>query len=77
MFTPWSLNVSPRMRRHLEGAGRFVPDGETAPSGVELIADLIEPLGALPEIRSRLTLQARVAEARRVLLDARPAVVPV
>jgi len=65
MFTPWSLNVSPRMRRHLEGAGRFVPDGETAPSGVELLDDLIEPLGALPEIRSRLILQARVVAVAR------------
>lgn len=65
MFTPWSLNVSPRMRSHLEGAGRFVPDGETAPSGAELIADLIEPLAALPEIRARLTLQARVVAVAR------------
>ncbi len=65
MFTPWRLSVSPRMRRHLEGAGRFVPDGETAPSGAELIADLIEPLGALPEIRSRLILRARVVAVAR------------
>ncbi len=65
MFTPWSLNVSPRMRSHLEDAGWDVPDGDTAPSGAELIADLIEPLGALPEIRSRLTPQARVVAVAR------------
>lgn len=65
MFTPWSLNVSPRMRRHLENAGRYVPNGDSAPSGAELIADLIEPLGALPEIRSRITLQARVVAVAR------------
>jgi len=53
------------MRSHLEDAGRHVPDGETAPFGAELIADLIEPLGALPEIRSRLTLQARVVAVAR------------
>lgn len=65
MFTPWSLNVSARMRSHLEAAGRAVPDGDAAPSGAELIADLIEPLGALPEIRSRLTLRARVVAVAR------------
>jgi len=65
MFTPWRLNVSPRMRSRLEDAGRDVPDGDTAPSGAELIADLIEPLGALPEIRSRLTLRARVVAVAR------------
>lgn len=65
MFTSWSLNVSHRMRSHLEDAGRDVPDGDTAPSGAELLADLIEPLGALPEIRNRLILAARVVAVAR------------
>ncbi len=69
MFTPWSLNVSPRMRDRLQGAGHHVPDGDAVPSGAELITDLLDPLAALPEIRTHLNLQAQVtAIARQGLL---------
>lgn len=60
LFTPWEMNVSPRMRRHLEAAGREVPDGSGCPTGHELAERLLEPLAALPEIAPRLRLGTRV-----------------
>ena len=60
LFTPWDLNVSPRMRRHLEAAGREVPGGPECPTGRELADRLLAPLAALPEIAPHLRLGARV-----------------
>jgi hypothetical protein len=60
LFTPWEMNVSPRMRRHLEAAGRDVPGGSECPTGDDLAARLLEPLAALPEIAPNLRLGARV-----------------
>jgi cation diffusion facilitator CzcD-associated flavoprotein CzcO len=60
LFTPWEMNVSPRMRRHLEAAGREVPSGTGCPSGDDLATEVLEPLAALPEIAPRLRLGTRV-----------------
>jgi len=60
LFTPWEMNVSPRMRRHLEAAGRAVPGGSECPTGNDLAERLFEPLGALPEIAPNLRLGTRV-----------------
>ncbi len=60
LFTPWEMNVSPRMRRHLEAAGRDVPGGSECPTGDDLAARLLEPLAALPEIAPNVRLGARV-----------------
>src|SRR5436309_11772255 len=60
LFTPWEMNVSPRMRRHLEAAGREVPGGGDCPTGDDLAARLLEPLAALPEIAPNLRLGTRV-----------------
>jgi hypothetical protein len=55
-FTPWSMNVSPRMRAALPGA----PDGAALPTGAQLAAELLEPIAALPRLRERIRLGARV-----------------
>jgi pyridine nucleotide-disulfide oxidoreductase len=60
LFTPWEMNVSPRVRRHLEAAGREVPGGSGCPSGHDLAEKVLEPLAALPEIAPRLRLGTRV-----------------
>ncbi|HEX9943761.1 MAG TPA: FAD-dependent oxidoreductase [Thermoanaerobaculia bacterium] len=65
LFTPWEMNVSPRMRRHLEAAGRDVPDGAGCPTGRELVERLFEPLAALPEIAPNLRLGTRVLSVGR------------
>src|SRR5436305_4146546 len=60
LFTPWEMNVSPRMRHHLEAAGRAVPGGSECPTGRDLAERLFEPLAALPEIAPNLRLGTRV-----------------
>jgi cation diffusion facilitator CzcD-associated flavoprotein CzcO len=65
LFSPWSLNVSPRMRRHLDAAGLACPSDESCPTGFELIADLLEPLAALPAIAPHLRLETQVLSISR------------
>jgi putative NAD(P)-binding protein len=60
LFTPWDMNVSPRMRRRLEAAGREVPGGQECPTGRQLADRLLAPLAALPEIAPHLRLGTRV-----------------
>jgi thioredoxin reductase len=55
-FTPWSMNVSPRMRAALPGA----PHDDALPSGDELADELLEPAAALPELAGRIRLDTRV-----------------
>ena len=65
LFSPWSLNVSPRARRRLAAAGREVPDGDACPTGRELVEQVLAPLAALPEIAPHLRLGTRVVEVSR------------
>ena len=65
LFTPWSLDVSPRMRRHLLAAGITVPDTDDCPTGTELVAGLFEPLATLPAVAANLRTGARVLEIGR------------
>lgn len=59
LFTPWPLNVSPRLRRHLEAAGHDVPSGDDCPTGAELVEKVLEPASRLPEIAPHLRLGTR------------------
>jgi hypothetical protein len=60
LFTPWDMNVSPRMRRHLEAAGLPVPEGGECPTGHELVDRLLTPLAQLPEVAGSLKTGTRV-----------------
>ncbi|HEX7181715.1 MAG TPA: FAD-dependent oxidoreductase [Thermoanaerobaculia bacterium] len=60
LFTPWEMNVSPRMRRHLEAAGVEAPDGAECPTGRELADRLLARIAALPAVAPNLRLGARV-----------------
>lgn len=60
LFTPWEMNVSPRMRRHLEAAGVEVPDGAECPTGRDLADRLLAPIAALPSVAPHLRLGTRV-----------------
>jgi thioredoxin reductase len=60
-FTPWSMNVSPRMRAALPHA----PDGDVLPSGAELAGELLEPVAALPQLAGRIRLGTRVLAVGR------------
>lgn len=61
MFTPWDLNVSPRMRRHLGD----LPAGDECPTGNDLAERLLEPIAALPTIAPNLRLGTRVLAVGR------------
>ncbi len=65
LFSPWSLNVSPRVRRRLRDAGAEPPHGEGYPTGGEFLEAVLEPLAALPEIAPRLRLGRRVMAVGR------------
>ncbi|HEX6901783.1 MAG TPA: FAD-dependent oxidoreductase [Thermoanaerobaculia bacterium] len=60
LFTPWDMNVSPRMRRHVEA-----PEGPECPTGRDLVERVFEPLAALPEIAPNLRLGVRVLSVGR------------
>jgi len=65
LFTPWALNVSPRMARHLEAAGVIVPGDDACPTGDELCDRVLDPVAALPEIAPALQLGSRVLSVGR------------
>ncbi len=57
LFTPWEMNVSPRMRRHLEAPA---PVRIRMPHRQRPRRALLAPLAALPEIAPNLRLGTRV-----------------
>ncbi len=65
LFTSWDLDVSPRMRRALAAAGRPAPEGDACPTGAELVARVLEPVAALPQVAGRLRLGRRVRRIGR------------
>lgn len=67
LFSPWSMNISDRMRRHLEAAGRPVPpaDDETCPTGAELVETILEPVTRLPAIAPHVQTGVKVKEIGR------------
>ncbi|HWM90479.1 MAG TPA: FAD-dependent oxidoreductase [Thermoanaerobaculia bacterium] len=60
MFTPWDLNVSPRMRRRLDA-----PSGSECPTGHELAERLLDPIATLPDVAPNLRLGTRVLSLGR------------
>ncbi len=69
LFTPWDLNVSPRMRGALAAAGLEVPEGDACPTGRELVERVLKPIAELPQIKDHLRLGTEVRRiGRRGLL---------
>jgi len=60
-FTPWSMNVSPRIRAALPDA----PDGDALPTGAELASEVLEPISALAQLHGRIRLGTRVLAVGR------------
>lgn len=65
LFTPWEMNVSPRMRRHLEAAGVDVPDGPDCPTGNDLADRLLAPLAALPSVAPHIRTGTKILSVAR------------
>ncbi len=64
LFSPWSINVSARARRVLEGEAE-IPDDHECPTGDELVDRVLDPLARTPQIHPHLKLQHRVLEIGR------------
>ena len=60
LFSPWDVNLSPRMRRALAAAGRQAPEGDACPTGEELRREALVPLAELPAVAPNLRLASRV-----------------
>jgi cation diffusion facilitator CzcD-associated flavoprotein CzcO len=63
LFSPWPVDVSPRMRRALgngSGGGGGVPDGDECPTGRELAETVLDRVAALPAVAPYLRLETRV-----------------
>jgi NADPH-dependent 2,4-dienoyl-CoA reductase/sulfur reductase-like enzyme len=60
-FTPWAMNVSPRMRAAVPGA----PASEEMPSGAQLADELLEPVAATAALAGRVRLGTRVLAVGR------------
>jgi hypothetical protein len=65
LFSPWSLNASPRMRRHLAAIGLEPPGGDHCPTGHALAERLLDPIARLPSVAPNLRLRTRVAAVGR------------
>jgi hypothetical protein len=70
LFTPWSMNISARMRAHLDAAGTAEPGpADYCPTGVEFVEQLLQPLADLPELAAVIHRGTRIlAVAREGLL---------
>ncbi|GMR13017.1 MAG: NAD(P)-binding domain-containing protein [Gemmatimonadota bacterium] len=66
LFTPWSMNVSERMRGALSAAGREPPATDGRPSGAELVDRVLDPVAALGCVIDHVRLNTRVLEVGRV-----------
>lgn len=63
LFTPWELDVSPRMRARLAALGRQTPSGERPPTGAELFERVLAPVAA--SLDGALRLGTRVVAIGR------------
>ena len=69
LFSPWSYNIDPAARRLLEASGWSAPDGDTHPTGGELIERNLEPLSVLPAMGSGLCTSRLVTGITRAGTD--------
>ena len=65
LFSPWKYLVDPAARRLLEAAGWSMPNEDHLPTGAELVAGLLEPLGRHPLIAPHVRLDSRVIAVSR------------
>ncbi|MEV2242238.1 FAD-dependent oxidoreductase [Micromonospora sp. NPDC049891] len=69
VFSPWRYNIDPAARRLLDDAGWLAPDLEALPTGAELVADYLQPLAQLPQVKPHLRYEARVEAISRLGFD--------
>jgi len=65
LFSPWNMNVSPRIQRALASLGTPAPQGSGCPTGHELTDRIFQPLAGSPGIAPHLHLGTRVEAVGR------------
>lgn len=65
LFSPWEYNVDAAAERLLRATGWMPPAPNVYPTGAEIVTRYLEPLSRIPEITSRLFLNARVVGISR------------
>jgi len=66
LFSPWAMNVSPRMKRHLEKIGASIDvEPEATHTGHELVTRVLDPLWERSALASSLRLGTRVIAVGR------------
>lgn len=74
LFTPWRYNIDEAARNLLESSGWQAPeDGETFPTGGELVERYLQPLAHHPEIAPNLHYGQTVTSVARAYTDKREA----
>ena len=69
VFSPWRYNIDPAARQLLDGAGWVAPTEDALPTGADLVADYLQPLAELPQLKPHLRYGARVEAISRLGLD--------
>lgn len=64
-FTPWSRNLGPSTRAHLEASGWVAPAGDEYPTGSELVERALAPAAKLPELAGRIHPYSQVVHIGR------------
>ena len=65
LFTPWSMNVSPRMRRALAEVDAEPPRGDACPTGRDLAERVLDAVAALPAVEEHLRPETQVLQVGR------------
>ncbi|MEQ1843147.1 MAG: FAD-dependent oxidoreductase, partial [Verrucomicrobiales bacterium] len=69
VFSPWRYVVDEAARSLLEPTGWVAPDGESFPTGREIVEGYLQPLAETPELRGRIRLGSRVTGVARAGFD--------
>ncbi|GGM63670.1 flavoprotein [Micromonospora sonchi] len=69
VFSPWRYNIDPAARRLLDDAGWVAPAEDALPTGADLVADYLQPLAELPQLKPHLRYCTRVEAISRLGLD--------
>lgn len=69
MFSPWEYTVDGATKRLLEAHGWQMPPKDKLPTGGDMVEQYLLPFAALPEVRPRLHLNARVVAVSRRHVD--------
>ena len=65
LFSPWGMDVSPRMRAALAELGTAAPENGGCPTGSELVERIFAPLAESPQLAANLRLRSRVVAIGR------------